>query len=103
MKTKQKFWTDYPFVKLGDTPGKSAPLREVEIVDYDGDKYVTCSVIGTQTNYEVIKRFYVYSVKRKVYDTGRFRSKLLSSTQASYISEKIERAKEETLRRLGHE
>ena len=36
-------WTDYPFVELGDEPGKPAPIRHVNIIDYDGDKYATVS------------------------------------------------------------
>lgn len=33
------YWTDYPFVELGDVSGQPAPRREVELVDYDGNKY----------------------------------------------------------------
>lgn len=36
-------WTDYPFVELGDEPGKPAPIRHVNIIDYDGNKYATVS------------------------------------------------------------
>ena len=35
-----KVKTDYPFTKLGDTPGKVAPTRVIEAVWYDGNKYV---------------------------------------------------------------
>lgn len=35
-----KVITDYPFVKLGDIPGRIAPTRTVEAHWYDGDKYV---------------------------------------------------------------
>jgi hypothetical protein len=34
-----KAWTDYPFTQLGDTPGMRAPVREIEVVEYDDDKY----------------------------------------------------------------
>ncbi len=32
-------WTDYPIVELGDTPGCEAPVRECEVLAYDGNKY----------------------------------------------------------------
>lgn len=34
-----KVWTGYPFVELGDEPGKKAVIREVEFVSYDNNKY----------------------------------------------------------------
>lgn len=36
-------WTDYPFIELGDTPGQKAPIRHVNVIRYDGNKYVTVS------------------------------------------------------------
>lgn len=33
-------WTDYPFTELGDEPGQEAPVREITLLSYDGDKYV---------------------------------------------------------------
>jgi hypothetical protein len=41
-------WTDYPFIDLGDEPGKEAPIRRVRVMDYDGDKYVTVGFIGLE-------------------------------------------------------
>lgn len=38
-KPGDKVWTGYPFVELGDEAGKKAPIREVEFVSYDGNKY----------------------------------------------------------------
>lgn len=32
-------WTDYPFVQLGDVPHQLAPIRHVNVISYDGDKY----------------------------------------------------------------
>lgn len=52
-----KAWTDYPFVSLGDTPGQEAPVRECELIAYDGDKYVTVIVDGKM---ERLKYGYVY-------------------------------------------
>jgi hypothetical protein len=54
-----KGWTDYPFVALGDTEGMEAPIRECEVLSYDGDKRVTIMVEGLR---ETIKAAYVYMV-----------------------------------------
>lgn len=35
-----KWWTGYPFAELGDPAGKKAPIREVEVISYDQNKYV---------------------------------------------------------------
>jgi hypothetical protein len=58
-----KAYTDYPIIELGDKAGKKAPVREVEIISYDGDKYVTVLVENIQTE---IKTGYIYETK------GRF-------------------------------
>lgn len=52
-----KAWTDDPFEALGDTPGQEAPVRECELIAYDGDKYVTIIVEG---RIERLKYGYVY-------------------------------------------
>ena len=52
-----KAWTDYPFTKLGDTANKEAPVREIEVLSYDGDKYCRVRVDGVE---EEIKAGYVY-------------------------------------------
>lgn len=52
-----KFWTDYPIQQLGDIPYQEAPIREVKILEYDRNKYVTVLVEG----YEIeIKAGYIY-------------------------------------------
>ena len=33
-------WTDYPIKELGDEDYQQAPLRQVIVLNYDGDKYV---------------------------------------------------------------
>ena len=50
-------WTDYPIIELGDQPGKKAPVREVEVIEYDGDKYATVKVDGIITS---LKLGYLY-------------------------------------------
>lgn len=53
-------WTDYPFVELGDVPHQPAPIRHVNVISYDGDKYVTVSF---ENNGSVLslKAGYLYS------------------------------------------
>jgi hypothetical protein len=52
-------WTDYPFVELGDTAGELAPIRHVNVISYDGDKYVTVSFEDNGSHLEV-KAGYLY-------------------------------------------
>lgn len=52
-----KAWTDYPFTRLGDEPFKEAPVREVEVLTYDGDKYCTVMIEGDRFD---VKRGYLY-------------------------------------------
>lgn len=54
-----KAYTDCPFTLLGDTPNQEAPIREVEVVGYDGDKYCTILVGGIKTE---VKRCYLYPI-----------------------------------------
>lgn len=72
-------WTDYPFQMLGDIPHKEAPIRPCEIIDYDGDKYVTVRVGGGLAN---IKSGYCYKHPGrcgKVTPVSRFRLNRRSS------------------------
>ena len=52
-----KYYTDYPFVSLGDEPYRIAPVREIEIIEYDGNKYVKILVGGIE---EKVKAGYIY-------------------------------------------
>lgn len=52
------YWTDYPFVELGDTPGQEAPIRQCNVLAYDGDKYCDIVVHGVKTS---IKSGYIYT------------------------------------------
>ena len=56
-KTKIKAYTDYPFTQLGDIPGQSAPIREIEVISYDGGLY--CEIIVDDIS-EYIKNGYIY-------------------------------------------
>ncbi len=39
-----KIYTDFPINRLGDKAVKIAPIREVEVISYDGYRYVTVKV-----------------------------------------------------------
>lgn len=52
-----KAWTDYPITELGDIPHKKAPIRQVTVLYYDGDKY--CKVLVGGVTKE-IKSGYLY-------------------------------------------
>lgn len=52
-----KAWTDYPFEELGDKPNEYAPVRECDVLSYDGDKYCWIVVDGVK---EEIKAGYIY-------------------------------------------
>lgn len=52
-----KAWTDYPFTFLGDTAGKKAPVREIDVLSYDGDKYCRIRVCGGEIE---MKSGYIY-------------------------------------------
>jgi hypothetical protein len=60
--TKEKYFTDYPILVLGDAPGKYAQLREVELIAYDGDKYVICQVTGNNGSARaMLKSGYIFA------------------------------------------
>lgn len=52
-----KAWTDYPFMWLGDTEGLEAPVRGIDVLSYDDDKYCQIIVAGHRAE---IKAGYVY-------------------------------------------
>lgn len=53
-----KAWTDYPIEELGDLGGVEAPVRECEVLSYDGDKYCEIEVEGVRV---LVKRGYLYA------------------------------------------
>lgn len=58
-KWERQFFTDYPILELGDKSGKLAPMREIEILSYDGNKYCKVKIVGTQLK-EPIKSCYIF-------------------------------------------
>lgn len=57
-----KAFTDYP--RPSETFNRKAPLRRIEIVRTDGDKYALVRDVATNT-YEVFKAGYCYRTRRK--------------------------------------
>jgi hypothetical protein len=53
-------WTDYPFTWLGDISGQKAPVRKIDVLGYDGDKYCQIKVAGRKVE---IKSGYIYQSK----------------------------------------
>lgn len=53
-----KAYTDYPILELGDISGEEAPIREVNILYYDGDKRCKVIIQGLE---EEIKTGYLYT------------------------------------------
>lgn len=50
-------YTDYPIVVLGDKIHKEAPIRQVKVLDYDGNKYCNVLLDGIVV---VVKAGYLY-------------------------------------------
>lgn len=51
-------WTDYPMKIFGDNPGEEAPIRQVEVIGWDGDKYALVRCMGLLLN---LKISYIYN------------------------------------------
>ena len=54
-------WTDYPFEELGDIGYEKAPIRQINVVSYDGDKYATITIKGGDGTLLYVKAGYLYS------------------------------------------
>ena len=63
-----KAWTDYPFTQLGDVAGEIAPVREIDVVEYDNDKYCVIRLTAEDGSLltSEIKSGYIYQ------EPGRF-------------------------------
>jgi hypothetical protein len=59
------YFTDYPFVRLGDEGGVEAPIRRIQLISYDGNKYVRVLLIDHNL-YEDIKWGYIYTSSGKL-------------------------------------
>ena len=75
-----KAWTDYPIAELGDTPGQEAPVRECEVISYDGDKYCDVIVNGVRLS---IKCGYLYSAPGRFDEAPRVRERALDQLRTN--------------------
>ncbi len=67
-----KAYTDYPFLELGDAEYEEAPIRQVNVLYYDGDKRCRVSFNGIE---EDIKTGYLYTAPVRydeAYDNNLF-------------------------------
>lgn len=81
-------WTDYPLIQLGDTPGAKAPIRRVQVLDYDGNKYATVRVIGEPRPLLFgIKAGYLYSLPGRLGRVPNVRRRKLERGIYSRIDE----------------
>jgi hypothetical protein len=56
----ETYFTDYPFVRLGDDSGVEAPIRRIQLISFDGTKYVRILLIDHNL-YEEIKWSYIFT------------------------------------------
>ena len=63
-----KAWTDYPFTELGDIEYQKAPVREVRIISYDGNKYCHIEVGGIESS---VKLGYLYQKPGRLYEVPK--------------------------------
>jgi hypothetical protein len=56
-----KAWTDYPFLGT-DRSFREAPVRKINIIGWDGDKYVRISSRGLEA---WVKSGYIYPTRRR--------------------------------------
>jgi len=64
-----KAYTDAPIKELGDVSGETAPIRECEILSYDGDKYCIILVEGVKLE---VKAGYIYKEKGRIGEVSCF-------------------------------
>ena len=75
-KTNMKAFTDYPILELGDKPNQEAPIRECDVLSYDGDKYCEIRVSGCLIE---VKTGYLYTEKGRCGDAPLIDVKLISA------------------------
>ena len=62
-----KAYTDYPIKELGDIPKERAPIRPINVISYDGNKYCVIYVGGVSVE---IKSGYIYSNAGRIGEDG---------------------------------
>lgn len=78
-KKKKIYYTDYPFTSLGDVAGQQAPIREIQVLNYDGNKYCDILVEGKLEN---IKWGYIYTVPGRCGDATVIDYKVVKKIKA---------------------
>ena len=94
-----KAWTDYPFTWLGDEPGKEAPVREIEVVSYDDDKYCRIKVCGGE---DEIKSGYIYQREGRYGEVPPITRRQLAML-ANVHSASVRKAKHQYLSKVFHQ
>lgn len=62
-----RYWTDYPLLHLGDKPNEPAPVRQVTVIGYDGDK--CCDVLVGTVELQ-LKCGYLYTKPQRMTSNG---------------------------------
>lgn len=73
-------FTDYPLTELGDVAGQRAPIREVEPLSFDGNKYVRFRFEGQEFQ---IKAGYLYIDHGRLGEVATFDPSILPDTERS--------------------
>lgn len=81
-----KAWTDYPFVWLGDTSGEPAPIREVEVRAYDGNKYCRIRVADGE---DEIKAGYLYVAPGRCGEVERVKLSSLDDLASNTVLSRV--------------
>jgi len=83
-----KAYTDYPILELGDISGERAPIREVQVISYDLNKYCRIEVGGIQTE---VKRGYLYTKPGRCGEVKAIDTRKCKTSRGKHIW-KIEKA-----------
>ena len=70
LKIGAHYWTDYPFVELGDVPKQKAPVRKVTLISFDGNKHCDVLVEKPEVCTVSVKAGYLYTKPQRIADDG---------------------------------
>ena len=76
-----RVFTDYPFTELGDEPGIEAPIRECELIAYDGNKYC---MIKIHDRILEVKAGYLYNKSGRCGEVECLTPKQLNAKRANF-------------------
>ena len=69
-------WTDYPMYWLSDEVDKPAPIRQVEVLSYDGDKRCMIEIMGRRAE---IKSGYLYQAPGRIGEVPALTPQMLAT------------------------